>query len=381
VRKKVVIFIYSLGGGGAEKVALELALGLKSHFDVSIVTVSPVQNYESLGVEVVSLYKHDVENSLMQKALSIFKLVFVFASYCRKNRIDVVVSCLSRPTIIAAFSRLIYPKLKLIAAEHTTLSGYYADSFAEKILKKALSMSYQIADAVVAVSDGIKTDLLQNFGVKKDKITVIYNPVDTQKIRILALLKQPRQSDSFIFVTAGRLVESKNYPFLFKAFAALEPFCRLWVLGAGEMERELKFLAVEMGIHERVHFFGFCENPYSYFAAADCFVMSSRLEGLPTVLIEALACSLPVISTDCKSGPREILGGMGDMLASGLERAEYGILVGLDTHKFLSVAMHKMIEDDTLRSEYRANAPKRAEFFSKEKSIEIYKNLILGVCA
>jgi len=385
--KKVVIFIYSLGGGGAEKVALELASGLQKSYEVSIVTLSPVQNYDSLGFKIISLHQHDLENSAIQKFLSIFRLASIFASYCRQNKIDSVISMLSRPNIIAAFAKLIYPKMKLITSEHTTLSNYYGNSFFEKILKKMLSISYKIADTVVAVSYGIKSDLIDNFGVSEKKIEVIYNPVDIEKIKMLSLQKKQRQSgDGFVFVTAGRLVESKNYPFLFEAFRLLPSFCKLWILGSGEMEQELKFLAVELGIHERVSFFGFCENPYSYFASADCFVMASRLEGLPTVLIEALACGLPIISTDCKSGPREILTDKEerfsdeirdeDMLVSGLERAEYGVLVSLDTPKFLSLAMQKIIEEDVLRNKYATKAKERAQFFSKEKSIESYEILI-----
>ena len=377
--KKVAIFVYSLGGGGAERVALELAIGLKESYEVEIVTLSPTQKYDNQGIKTTALALDDLDSSAFAKMLSLFRLAKVFSAYCKKERIDAVISFLSRPNIIAALSKLINPRVRLIAAEHTTLSNYYGDSFSEMVLKKLLTISYKSANAVVAVSEGIKADLTDNFGVRSKDISVIYNPIDLQKIKLMALQKTNRVSgDGFIFVTAGRLVESKNYPFLFEAFKSLPSFCKLWVLGSGELESELKFLAVEMGLHERITFFGFCENPYAYFAAADCFVMGSRLEGLPTVLIEALACGIPVISTDCKSGPREILGGGVDMLTSGIERAQYGLLASLDTPKFLSLAMTKMIEDDDMRNQYMAGAKERAEFFSKEKSIIKYKNLIEG---
>lgn len=376
--KKIAIFIYSLGGGGAEKSALGVAEGLKGEFEIEIVTVSPVQNYDADGFKVTSLYRHDFEGSSFAKLLSIFKLAFSFASYCRTNKIDVVVSFLSRPGIVAAFAKILHPRLRVVATEHTTLSNYYGNSVPEKTIKFLLFTAYKIVNSVVAVSKGIKDDLVQNFGVREGKISIIYNPTDTKKIKILALQKVSQESDGFVFVTAGRLVESKNFPFLFEAFRSLPSFCRLWILGDGELSGELRLMAVEMGIHERVHFFGFCENPYSYFAAADCFVMASRLEGLPTVLIEALACGIPVISTDCKSGPREILGGADDMLVSGIEKGEFGLLASLDNPKFLSVAMQKMIDEDQLRDMYRAKAQTRAEFFSKEKSLAAYKNLIIG---
>lgn len=375
--KKVAIFIYSLGGGGAERVALELAFGLKDGYEIEIVTLSPAQNYDAKGLKITTLGSHDLGDSPLKKLLFIFKLSAVFASYCKKERIDTVISFLSRPNIIAAFAKLLNPKIKLIATEHTTLSNYYGQSLADRVLRRFLSLSYKIADKVVAVSNGIAEDLSKNFGLRDKEIEIIYNPVDTERIKTFALQKAGRAvKDGFVFVTAGRLVESKNYPFLFEAFKSLPSFCKLWVLGSGEMERELRFLAVEMGVHERITFFGFCENPYAYFAAADCFVMSSRLEGLPTVLIEALACGIPVVSTDCKSGPREILGGGADMLTSGIEKGEYGLLTSLDNPKFLSLAMQKIIDDDELRGEYKAKAKERAEFFSKEKSIERYRNII-----
>jgi N-acetylgalactosamine-N,N'-diacetylbacillosaminyl-diphospho-undecaprenol 4-alpha-N-acetylgalactosaminyltransferase len=376
--KKVAIFIYSLGGGGAEKAALGLVDGLKDEFEIEILTVSPVQNYDAKDIKVTSLYKHDFEGSALSKLLSIFKLAASLSMYCKANKIDTVVSFLSRPGIIAAFAKILHPKLRVIATEHTTLSSYYGDSMPEKAMKLLLFAAYKIANSVVAVSSGIKEDLVQNFGVNRGKISVIYNPIDIKKIKISALQKVSQESDGFVFVTAGRLIDSKNFPFLFEAFRLLPSFCKLWVLGDGELSGELRLMAVEMGLHERVRFFGFCENPYSYFASADCFVMSSRLEGLPTVLIEALACGLPVISTDCKSGPREILGGVNNMLVSGIEKGEFGLLVSLDSPKFLSIAMQKMIDEDGLRETFRANAQARAEFFSKEKSLEAYKNLIIG---
>ncbi len=375
--KKVAIFTYSLGGGGAEKAALELALGLKSDYEVEIVTLSPLQKYDSAGIKVASLSSHDLESSAFSKLMSLFRLAAIFASYCKKNQVDVVVAFLSRPIIISALSKFLNPTVRVIATEHTTLSNYYGNTLAERVLKRLLSLSYKIVNAVAAVSEGIKEDLSKNFNIAPDKIKVAYNPIDVQKIEAMSK-ERVKKEEGFVFITAGRLVESKNYPFLFEAFKGLPSFCKLLVLGGGELESELKFLAVEMGLFERIKFLGFCENPYKYFAASDCFVMSSRLEGLPTVLIEALACGLPVISTDCKSGPREILGGGKEMLISGLERARFGLLASLDNPRFLSLAMRKIIEDDGLRDEYRRNAKARAGFFSKEKSFETYKKLIEG---
>ncbi len=375
--KKVAIFTYSLGGGGAEKAALELAVGLKGEYEVEIVTLSPLQKFDTAGIKTVSLSSHDIESSAFSKLISLFRLAAVFSSYCKQNRVDVVIAFLSRPIIISALSKLLNPAVRIVATEHTTLSNYYGNSFAERMLKKLLGVSYRVVNAVAAVSEGIKEDLSQNFKIAPEKIKVAYNPIDIQKIESMSK-EQVGKEDGFVFVTAGRLVESKNFPFLFEAFKSLPAFCKLLVLGAGELEKELKFLAVEMGLYDRIKFLGFCENPYKYFAASDCFVMSSRLEGLPTVLIEALACSLPVVSTDCKSGPREILAGGKDMLISGLEKAQFGLLASLDNPRFLSLAMRKIIEDDSLRDEYRQKAVTRARFFSKEKSLETYKKLIEG---
>ena len=375
-KKKVAIFIYSLGGGGAEKAALGLYEGLKADYEMFFVTVSPVTAYDTKGLNVTVLGENDHKTSKLKKLFTTLKLFVAFIKFCRQNKITAVVSFLSRPNIIAAMAKLFCKNLNVIATEHSTISKYYDDGFASKAFLFFLKTAYMLADKVVAVSKGIKDDLVQNIGVSDEKVEIVHNPLDIDTIALMSKEKLENRGDGFVFVTAGRLTESKNYPFLFEAFKTLPDFCRLWILGDGELKSELRFLAVESGIHERVKFFGFCQNPYKYFAAADCFVSASKLEGLPTVLLEAMACGLPIVATDCHSGPREILGGDDEMLFSGIEKAEHGILVSLDTPIYLSLGMQKIIDEDATRERYKESAKDGLKEFLPEVSISKYRNLI-----
>lgn len=376
IKKRVAIFVYSLGGGGAEKAAMGLYEGLKGDYELFFVTVSPVTAYDVGGLNVTVLGENDHKSSKIKKLFGSLKLFFSFVSFCRKNKISTVISFLSRPNIIAVAVKLFCKNLNVIATEHSTISKYYDDSLTSKVFLFFLRAAYLFADKVVAVSQGIQADLVENIGIGKEKIEVIHNPIDIDTITEMSKEKLENRGDGFVFVTAGRLTESKNYPFLFEAFKTLPSFCRLWILGDGELKSELRFLAVESGIHERVKFFGFCQNPYKYFAAADCFVSASKLEGLPTVLLEAMACGLPIVATDCHSGPREILGGDDEMLFSGIEKAKHGILVSLDTPIYLSLGMQKIIDEDSTREGYKESTRDGLKDFLPEFSIAKYQKLI-----
>ena len=229
--------------------------------------------------------------------------------------------------------------------------------------------AYPHADAVVGVSHGVATEFGKIPGLERSRIHTIYNPVVSA--RLMEGARRPADHpwldgcEAPLILAAGKLNDRKDFPTLLTAFARLlarRP-ARLIVLGEGRLRSGLRSLARKLRITEHVDFPGFEENPYAFFARADLFVLSSRSEALPTVLIEAMACGCPVVSTDCDFGPREIL-----------EGGRYGALVPVGDPAALSAAMARTLDDPVPREVLRG----RASFFSAERAVERYEALLLG---
>ncbi len=162
---------------------------------------------------------------------------------------------------------------------------------------------------VVSVSEGIRQDFIDQFSIPASHIQTIYNPVDIARIRALADREQPDIPDKPYFVAAGAAKRVKRFDILIRAFADCDLDAELLILGEGERLGEYRKLADRLGVGDRVHLPGYRTNPYTYFKRALAMVVSSDYEGLPMGIIEALVCGIPVVSTDCPSGPREILQG------------------------------------------------------------------------
>jgi glycosyltransferase involved in cell wall biosynthesis len=208
----------------------------------------------------------------------------------------------------------------------------------EQAIPWLLGRLHHWADEVVAVSKGVADDLSRVTGMPRERIEVIYNPVVTP-----TLIEQASRSPSHpwfedpdhpVVIGVGRLVPQKNFRLLIDAFANVKrarPSTRLVILGEGDERCMLEEHVQRLGLQQSISLPGFVDNPYACMARASVFVLSSDFEGLPTALIESLAVGTPVVSTDCRSGPREILlgGNFGELvpvgnvevLARGIERA------------------------------------------------------------
>jgi glycosyltransferase involved in cell wall biosynthesis len=175
----------------------------------------------------------------------------------------------------------------------------------------AARWSFPHADRIVAVSEGVAADLVDTVGIDAEKISVIHNPVISSRLfaDAKAAPAHPWLLDKVgrVLLAVGRLTAQKDFATLLRAVALLPSDLRLVVLGEGELRDELSELAERLGIRKRVDLPGYEANPFPSFASADVVVLSSRFEGLPTVLIEALPFACGIVSTDCPSGPREIL--------------------------------------------------------------------------
>ena len=284
------------------------------------------------------------------------------AAYLDHERPDALLAMLT-PSVAAATmaTKLARHRVRIVGTLHNQVrSGRW--------LRRA-RCAYPHADAAVGVSRGVASDLTELVGVPVGRVHTIYNPVVSEAL--VRDIDQPcghpwlDDSDQQVILAAGRLSEQKDFSTLLTAFARLRGRCpsRLIVLGKGHLRLVLEAQAKELRIAEHVDFPGFVRNPCAFMAKANLFVLSSRHEGLPTVLIEAMACGCPVVSTDCPFGPDEIL-----------EGGRWGELVPVGDAKALSEAMLRTLENPHPREALR----KRASVFGIEQAVARYENLLLG---
>ena len=306
---RTALTLPSLAGGGAQRIFVDLARGLLDRsFDVDVVVVrdeGELRDSVPPGAEVVVLGGGRVSGAVPE-----------LARYLRTRRPDVVVPAIfhmSLCTLLAA--RVVRPRVPVVVTHHNQLTLYarHGAHAKDRVVPWLVRAGYPFADRVVAVSEGVADDLASVTRLRRSAIDVVYNPVDADRVRAAAQapVEHPWLAGKThpVLVAAGRLTTQKDFATLLRAVALLDVDVRLVVLGAGELRPELERLARHLGVADRVDFPGFAPNPYPSYRAADAFVLSSRWEGLPTVLVEALVLGVPVVATDCPSGPAEILAG------------------------------------------------------------------------
>lgn len=324
------MYLPNLVGGGAERVTLNLATGLARQGQrVDLVLASKTGDLLDQvpdSVRVVDLGAKRTITSLPS-----------LLRYLRSERPDGLLSAINHANLVAiSASRLGGYRGPVIATEHIHLPAGSAGAW-QFAFNQTIRLIYPFAHKVVAVSHGVKRSLIEHGGVRADRVDVIYNPVIGERMLGHVPTRPAALPNDGIptILGVGRLSEQKNFPLLIRAFARLRQVrdARLLILGQGPDRDMLRALADDLGLGEDVALPGFVPNPYDYLASADLFVLSSDWEGLPTVLIEALALGTPVVSTDCPSGPQEIL-----------QDGAYGRLVPMNDEQALAESMLASLE-------------------------------------
>ncbi|MGO2010936.1 MAG: glycosyltransferase [Pseudoalteromonas sp.] len=306
---KVAIVIDSLVGGGAEKVMLTLATELvRQEHTVTILSLANSIEYDIAStIQVAFLFNHRASkvDRFWHKKASIKKLESWFSAEQQNyGEFDVVLSNLDRSNNLLSQSSI----KNVHYVIHNSVEGELARQkklgpFAHLYLKKS---KRNLSDkSLICVSKGIEEEITQGNIIEPKFITTIYNPFDIPAIRELAEQENSAIPNSPYLIHVGRLAKQKRHDILFAAFAQLDKRYKL-VLLCNKPAKALK-LAQQYGIAEQLVLPGFQQNPYQWIKRADALVLSSDFEGLPTVLIEALAVGTAVVSTDCNHGPKEIL--------------------------------------------------------------------------
>ena len=358
---KVAIYLPSLDGGGAERITILLAnaLAQRGH-GVDLVLANARGAYlgeVSDAVRVINLNKRRVAASLP-----------ALIAYLRQARPDALLSGLGHANLIAILARRLARRpVRLAVTEHNSiLRGL--DTPKGRAIRWLMQRLYPHADTIVCVSKGIEYELADILALPPAKLRTIYNPVDVDGIRKRA---QDRPDHPWlapgqppVIISVGRLTEQKGFPTLLRAFAQLRRTrnARLIILGEGMDRDSLTGLAGSLGITDEVLMPGFQKNPYGWIAASGLYAMSSAWEGLPGVLLEAMACGVPVISTNCRTGPDEIL-----------EGGKWGRLVPVGDAMALAQAM-EIVLDESVHPDVGA----RIELFRTEHSVVGYESVLFS---
>lgn len=325
---RLLLVLPSLDRGGGERVLLQLAGSFAAAGrDVHVVALLGGGPLRSLVPATVTLHEL-IDADDVPKGFALARKAFPgLVRLVRMLKPQAVLSTMTGTNLLTILAcKHARTHARVVLREAASLVN------TKSVLKRqAMRWLYRYADGLVAVSAGVAQDL-RGLGLPEGRIRVMHNPVDVERLQHLAGIGSPlpNRSDEPYVVSLGRLAEQKDHPTLLRAYAAsaLRTSHRLVIVGGGDWQERLKDLAQELGLSDRVLFTGAMDNPYRVLADADLHVLSSRWEGYPNVLLEALALGVPVVSTDCPHGPREML-----------DNGRYGRLVPTGNPEALASAM------------------------------------------
>jgi len=303
----------------------------------------------------------------------LFQMIPRFTDALTRLKADTVVSCMWYPAVVSHLARkLRLSRFKHIVHDTVNMTAYIKDHFASEkyqgLKRYLIKKAYSDADAVIVVSRGEQDDLIQNFNIPATKIVVLYNPLDRSKIRELSAENSGIHFEMPMVVSVGRLVYQKGFDILIRAFRKVRDHtvAKLLIVGDGEKKEELISFANSLKLQDDVVFLGMQMNPFQFMRGAEVFCLASRYEGFGIVILEAMALGLPVVVTDCPSGPAEIV-----------ENGKYGLLVPPENVDALAGALTRILSDPNLMEEMSRLSLTRAQDFDLEKSIKQWEDVIL----
>jgi glycosyltransferase involved in cell wall biosynthesis len=325
--RRIAVCLPDMGGGGAERVALEIIRDLlAAGHEVDLVLVRATGELMPLvppQVRVIDLHASRVLAALRP-----------LTRYFRRERPDAIQVSLWPLTTVAIVARwLAGSKARLMTSDHIAFAqASWWDTLPIRLTAGPL---YLLADVRVSVSEGAARDLAEVTGMRRDRFEVIYNPISPpEDIRSNKEADRLWGSAKIRILAVGSLKPQKNHALVIRAFARMTPDAKLMILGEGPLRGELEALAAELGIADNVTMPGFALDPWPYYASASLFVLSSDYEGFANVVLEALAAGLPVVSTDCRSGPAEIL-----------DHGRFGALVSVGDEAALAEAIERTLQE------------------------------------
>ena len=352
---------------------------LSAEFEVFLTLLSTEGNVYPLPPKDHTHVLEGGETHSWQNIARLPRLGRSYRGFLEEHRIDASLSFLNRSNFINCLAKRGGWRGKTIISERAVTSLFYKSGARKVVGRFLIRKLYGFADTIIPISRGVEYDLRSRLGVLGNYQT-IYNPIDVTQVRAkLASSPERDPSQPFTFVCVARFDPQKNQALLVNAFAQLQDLpSRLRFVGQGPGMAAVAQQVKALGLESRVELRGF-QKAIPVLKQSDCFVLSSDFEGLGNVILEALACSLPVISTDCFSGPREILAPESDYttrVLDAIEVAPFGILTPVGDAPRLAQAMRRMITDSELRGSYAGRALERAREFDLEIISDNYRRVL-----
>lgn len=398
--KKLAIITPTLANGGAERIISTLSQSpiFKEHYSLKIITFDNSSKDYLFECEVIDLRERFSKELNIIKPIKFLNYIKIIKKIKNEMKFDIVLSFMENMGIVNAITKRNETTIHVVSSY---LSGQFEYSKSTKnnlyvyLFRLLIRIFFNKLDGILAISKESKLDLIESFKIMKNKIIVSYNPYDIKMIKRMSE-KDKIQKDSNIIriVNVGSLIDVKAQWNLVRAFQILaeeNKHLELLLIGRGENEKYLKNMTNYYNLNGKVRFIGYDTNPFKYLKNSDIYVMSSVREGLPNALIEAMMCGLPVIATDCSSGPREILAPESNFLkkTKTIEKAEFGILVPINNsgkkkngepmdeqEKLLKQAIEILVKDAELRKDYSLKSIKRSLDFDVEKIMQIWLEAI-----
>jgi len=394
--KKIGLLLSSLNYGGAERVVSRLTYILSEKYTIYLILFEDTYiQYDYLG-ELVSLNVRATNDSF-SKFLLLIRRIIRLRKVKKNLNLDCVISFLESPNVVNILSRTKECKTAVSIRNYSKIENKH--SLISKITNLCIKLLYNKADIVIPVSKVIAESLVKDYGIKRDKLKVIYNPYDIEQIQQLSMEELEPQYKEFIhkeatFISIGRQVYQKGFWHLIKAFKLVHDKrneTKLVLIGRDYQNGKCQKLIDDLHLNESVLLIDQHRNPFKFLKASTVYVLTSLFEGFPNSMVEAMACGCPVIAADCKSGPREILYKNPEIgaVCKGIEKADYGVLVNpLDpqedwdcstlheTEIVLADAMLNLIDDVELRRIYSLKAFQRAKDYNYEICKKEYSDII-----
>lgn len=392
MKKNAAFIIPSLKNGGAERVLSTISMNLDENINQYIFTWNGKEPDYDFNGEIVEI---DIQNStsLIKNINVLFKRVKEVKKYKKQYNIDTCISHLEGPNIVNLLSKgnekTVITVHNFQSKERTGLYGF--------IFRTLMRLLYNRADKIVAVSNAIKEDLANNFNINEEKIEVIYNPFDCKSIEELATEELEEEYkeifENDVIINVGRLTKQKGQWHLIKSFYELKKLykdIKLVILGKGELEDELKELVEILNLNKDVFFLGYHKNPFKFIKNSKVFALTSLYEGFPMCLAESMICGTPIVSVDCKSGPREMLDIKNIENKDVIQFVDYGVLVDnfkenkvlinykiSKDEKDFARAINTLINNNEYYDKYSKLGNKRAYEFDLKNIIVKWHNLII----